>query len=136
HKGPVTVVRLPMDVFPRKTEWLRTSAPSFCTPSPASPSNDSLARGARSRMRKASMKAGAARNLFRSSTPLRPFLRNKFRAPVRAPALTNPLLGGGQNSSSGGHGEDVIAFGVLIESVSPELVQAPTAGAATQRQNV
>src|SRR5438093_11821626 len=45
-------------------------------------------------------------------------------------------MGGGQNSSSGGHGEDVIAFGVLIESVSPELVQAPTAGDATQRQNV
>ena len=44
--------------------------------------------------------------------------------------------GGGQNSSSGGQGESVIAFGVLIEPVFPERVPAPTAVDATQRQHV
>ena len=44
--------------------------------------------------------------------------------------------GGGQNSSSGGEGECAIAFGVLIEPVFPERVQAPTAVNATQGQNV
>ena len=45
-------------------------------------------------------------------------------------------MGGGQNSSSGGQGERVIAFGVLIEAVFPERIQAPTAVDAAQRQNI
>ena len=46
------------------------------------------------------------------------------------------LMGGGQISSSGGEGERLIAFGVLIEPVFPERIQAPTAMDAAQRQNV
>ena len=50
--------------------------------------------------------------------------------------LTKNTKGGGQKSSLGGQGERIIAFGVLIEPVFPELVQAPTAVDATQRQHV